>query len=191
MDFSIGIAEISSVFLIEVSNVLMPLSQSMIFSFPPAMMYSALITSSSRVLARPRFKSTGLSDFPNALSSWKFCILRAPTWTISTSWNSSRCSGVIISVTTGSPVAFLASSSSLRPLFCSPWKEYGEVLGLKAPPRSSPAPLFITSVATSVICSLVSIEHGPAMTWKLPPPIFLPATSITVSSGCIFLFAFL
>ena len=53
-------------------------------------------------------------------------------------------------------------------------EEYGEVLGLKAPPLKSPAPEFFTSFATSVICSFVSIEHGPAITWKFPPPIFTP-----------------
>ena len=44
-------------------------------------------------------------------------------------------------------------------------KEYGEVLGLKAPPLNNPAPEFFTSFATSVICSFVSIEHGPAITY--------------------------
>ena len=70
----------------------------------------------------------------------------------------------MISVTTGSPVAFFASNNNFNPSPWSPWKEYGEVLGLKAPPLKSPAPEFFTSFATSVICSFVSMEHGPAIT---------------------------
>ena len=154
-------------------------------------MYSALIRSSSKEFARPRFKRIGLSIFPRTFKSSKFCMFLAPTCMMSTSSKSGRCSALMISVTTGRPVAFFASKRRSRPCSWRPWNAYGEVLGLKAPPRRKAAPERFTSSATSVICSFVSMEQGPAMTWKLPPPIFLPQTSMTVSSGCMERFAFL
>ena len=63
--------------------------------------------------------------------------------------------------------------------------------GLNAPPRRRPAPAFLTSSATRQICSGVSTEQGPAITWKLPPPIFTPLTSTTLSSGWNLRLAFL
>ena len=62
---------------------------------------------------------------------------------------------------------------------------------MKAPPRIKPAPEALTAFATSTICSRLSTEQGPAMTWKCPPPIFLPQTSMTVSSGWNLRLAFL
>ena len=97
----------------------------------------------------------------------------------------------MISVTIGMPVAFLASSKSSSPSALSPWKSYGEVLGLKAPPRSSFAPLALTALATSIIWSRLSTEQGPAIKAKFPPPIFTPLTSTIVSSGWNFRLAFL
>ena len=120
--FNMGMAEISRVFLVEVSKVRIPRSQRMTFSFPPAMMYSALIKSSSRVLARPRFKRMGFRIFPSSFKSSKFCIFLAPTWITSTSSKRGRCSALMISVTTGSPVAFFASRRRSRPCSWSPWK---------------------------------------------------------------------
>ena len=46
-------------------------------------MYSAAMSSSSMVAARPRLRSTGRSTSPTADSSWKFCMLRAPIWMMS------------------------------------------------------------------------------------------------------------
>ena len=142
LDFSMGMADISRVFLIEVSKVRIPLSQRITCSFPPAMIYSALISSSSRVFAIPLFRRMGLRIFPSSLRSSKFCIFLVPTWITSTSSKRGRCSALMISVTMGSPVAFWASTSIFRPSLPSPWKEYGEVLGLKAPPLNNPAPAF-------------------------------------------------
>ena len=65
------------------------------------------------------------------------------------------------SVTIGSPVFSLASSSRSMPCALIPWNAYGEVLGLNAPPRSMPAPAFLTSSATRQICSSDSTEQGP------------------------------
>src|SRR2546422_1571001 len=56
------------------------------------------------------------------------------------------------SVTTGSPVSRLASARYLSPSSSSPWKEYGDVRGLKAPPRKTRAPAALTFAATSSTC---------------------------------------
>jgi len=82
----------------------------------------------------------------------------------------------------GRPVSSLASYNSLSPSSPSPWKSPGDVLGLKAPPRIMLAPAFFIFSATSIICSLFSTEHGPAMTTIFFPPIFTPSTSIIVCS---------
>ena len=47
-----------------------------------------------------------------------------------------------------------------------PWKEYGEVRGLKAPPRRIVAPAALQAFAVSNTCSGVSMEQGPAITAK-------------------------
>ena len=59
----------------------------------------------------------------------------------------------------------------------------GDVRGLNAPPRRSVAPAAFTALAIETICSSLSTLHGPAITWKFPPPIFGPEQSTTVSSG--------
>ena len=78
-------------------------------------------------------------------------MLRAPIWiTSAASTTSSTCRGSISSVTIGRPVSSLASrrmSSASRP---RPWKVYGEVRGLKAPPRSMVAPAAATTRAVSM-----------------------------------------
>ena len=92
----------------------------------------------------------------------------------------------------GSPVCSLASFKISRPSSARPWKEYGEVLGLYAPPRRSLAPLFLTFAATSVICASLSTEHGPAITVKpLSLPISALPTFTTVFSGWNLRLAFL
>ena len=117
---STGIIDISRVFLVAVSNVLMPLSHRITFSLPPAIMYSALISSSATVLASPRFKRIGLSIVPSSFRSLKFCIFLAPTCITSTSSNISRSVSSMISVTIGRPVAFLASRRYSIPVLPSP-----------------------------------------------------------------------
>src|SRR2546422_6656424 len=86
------------------------------------------------------------------------------------------------SVTTGSPVSRLASARYLSPSSSSPWKEYGDVRGLKAPPRKTRAPAALTFAATSSTCPRDSTEHGPAITTISLPPIRTPSTGITVAS---------
>ncbi len=99
---------------------------------------------------------------------------------------------LIISVTIGRPVTFLAEASRSRPSALSPWKEYGDVRGLKAPPRRNLAPDFFTLRAISHICPSLSTEHGPAMSVSPPPPIFCPPGRVTtVSSGWNLRLAFL
>ena len=56
-----------------------------------------------------------------------------------------------------------ASASSSSPFLPSPWKEYGELRGLNAPPRSAVAPASRTACAAATICSSDSTEQGPAM----------------------------
>ena len=94
----------------------------MTFSLPLAMMYSALMSSSLMVPARPRFKRMGLSVFPSSLSISKFWVFLAPTWMMSTSSKRSRVRMSMSSVTMGRPVARLASSSSRMPSAPRPWK---------------------------------------------------------------------
>ena len=118
---STGTAEMSKVLRVAVSKVRIPRSHRMMLSLPPAMMYSALIRSSSMVLASPRFKRMGFLLRPRALSKSKFCILRAPTWRISTSAKRSSSAMFMISDTMGSPVSRLASSISSIPSAAIPW----------------------------------------------------------------------
>ena len=54
---------------------------------------------------------------------------------------------------------------------------------MKAPPRSIPAPLAFTDLATEMICSRFSTEQGPAMIWKWSPPMGTPPQSTTESSS--------
>ena len=91
---------------------------------------------------------------------------------------SSTLSGSITSVITGSPVSRRASSSSFSPSVSSPWNAYGEVRGLKAPPRSTRAPAAFTRTATSMTWKRDSTEQGPAMTTMSRPP---TATSPTIT----------
>ena len=49
----------------------------------------------------------------------------------------------------------------LRPRFPRPWKAYGEVRGLNAPPRSNDAPAAFAIFAAAIVCSGVSTAHGP------------------------------
>ena len=62
------------------------------------------------VFAKPRLSRMGLRVWPEfSFSSSKFCILRAPTWKQShLSMKMSMCAGLVISVTTGRPVASCA-----------------------------------------------------------------------------------
>ena len=61
-----------------------------------------------------------------------------------------------------------------------PWKSYGEVRGLNAPPRSNFAPALATASAERIICSSLSTEHGPAITTNSSPPISVPFTRMRV-----------
>jgi hypothetical protein len=76
----------------------------------------------------------------------------------------------------------LAAPRRRRPSSPSPWKLYGELRGLKAPPRSTFAPARLTAAA-SLTCSSFSAEHGPAMTITSSPPIRTSPIVMTVFSG--------
>ena len=72
--------------------------------------------------------------------------------------------GASTSVTTGSPVSARASARISRPSSPIPRNVYGEVRGLKAPPRSAAPPAERTARAVSSITSRDSTAQGPAMT---------------------------
>ena len=64
-----------------------------------------------------------------------------------------------------------------------PWKAYGLVRGLNAPPRRIVAPAAATASAVSNSWSRLSTEHGPAIIVSDPSPITASSTRMTVSSG--------
>ncbi len=84
----------------------------------------------------------------------------------------------------GRPVSCLASLSSLRPSRPSPWKEYGELRGLNAPPRRATAPAAFTCRADSRICFSFSTEQGPAMIGTSVPPKRTPGAISTIVDSC-------
>ncbi len=98
----------------------MPRSQRITCSQPPAITYSALIKNSSMVEESPRLSSTGLPISPTARSRVKFCMLRAPTWMMSTSAKWGSCSLSITSLTMGIPVFWRATRSRSSPTGPSP-----------------------------------------------------------------------
>ena len=62
------------------AQLLIPLSQRITFSFPPAIIYSADINHSSIVFDKPLFNKIGFFvDRPSSFNSSKFCIFLAPT----------------------------------------------------------------------------------------------------------------
>src|SRR5574338_731618 len=82
-----------------------------------------------------------------------------------------------------SPCRSDAPRSIRRPSSPSPWKLYGELRGLKAPPRSTFAPARFTAAAVDSTCASFSAEHGPAMTITSSPPIRRSSITTTVLSG--------
>ena len=74
-----------------------------------------------------------------------------------------------ISVTIGRPVFFRASFKSSSPSDLRPWKAYGEVRGLNAPPRRNVAPAALTRAATSQILSLIHIYGTGSAAPGCPP----------------------
>ena len=100
----------------------------------------------------PRFRSTGFLIRPTSRSRSKFCMFRAPICRRSAySATTPTLSGLITSVTMGSPVSLPARASSFSPSSFNPWKVWGPVRGLNAPPRSRLAPDFFTARAVFMI----------------------------------------
>ncbi len=79
--------------------------------------------------------------------------------------------------------ASAAPRRSRSPSSPRPWKLYGELRGLYAPPRRIFAPARLTAAAVASTCSGLSAEHGPAITMTSSPPIRTSPTVMTVSSG--------
>ena len=152
--------------------------------FPPERIYSDAISNSSMVADIPRLSSIGVCVFPKALNKAKFCMLRAPTWNTSTYLDIiSNCVIEVISTTTGMPVTWRASAISSSPSSPNPWNVYGEVRGLKTPPRRAFAPAARTAWAVSSNCSRDSTEHGPAMMAISSPPTLNPSSGKTEFLG--------
>src|SRR5499433_858105 len=148
--FSTGTALRSRVKRVDVSKVRIPRSHRMTSGVPAERMYSAERRNSWMLVAMPRLRRTGLPISPTRRSRVKFWMLRAPIWRMSLYWaTSSTLSVSSTSVTTGRPVRLRASARYLSPCSLSPWKAYGEVRGLKAPPRRILAPADLTASATS------------------------------------------
>src|SRR5262249_7859632 len=90
-----------------------------------------------------------------------FCILRAPICRMSAySATSSTSSVSRTSVMTFNPVRLRASDRSFSPSSASPWKSYGEVRGLYAPPRRILAPDAATAAVVDI--TWCSPSHHPA-----------------------------
>ena len=133
----------------------------------------------------PRFTMTGFFARPARFKSEKFCMLRAPIW-ITSAYCSTSSSD---SLSSASVTIFSANFSRTSAIICKPssprpWKAYGEVRGLYAPPRKNCAPARATRSATAKLCSRLSIEHGPAMIASPGPPnvASVPANRTTVFS---------
>src|SRR6267143_991553 len=170
---------------VAVSKLRTPRSHRMTSWFPSASRYSADSSSSCTVALIPRLRSTGLPQRPASLSSEKFCMLRAPSCTMSDiSATQPRPVSSIASVQIRSPVSSRALASSRRPGLPSPWNEYGELRGFQAPPRSTTAPASFTWRAASMIWRSVSTEQGPAIaTTSVPPNAPPPGRRTTVGSA--------
>src|SRR3954471_7549466 len=69
-----------------------------------------------------------------------------------------------------------------RPSSPRPWKLYGELRGLNAPPRKILAPARLTAAAAARTCGSLSAEQGPAMTITSSPPIRTSPTLTIVGS---------
>ena len=111
-------------------------------------------------------------------------MFRAPTWrmseylTIISSWLMSMTSDTSFRLWRSAAPRSIRSPSSP-----SPWKLYGELRGLKAPPRSTFAPARFTAAAAASTCCSFSAEQGPAMTITSSPPIRTSPTEMTLFSG--------
>ena len=117
-------------------------------------MYSAANVNSSIVADKPRFNKIGLFVRPASLSNSKFCIFLAPIWKTSKYSSAiSKSAGFTISLTILRLNLSLTFFNILSPSIPNPWKSYGDVLGLNAPPLMNFSPLACKSRATASTCS--------------------------------------
>jgi len=114
----------SRMFLVDCSNVRIPLSQSTTFGFPSFKMYSAARRNSSIVADIPLFRRIGLPRRATFLRRSKLCMFLAPIWIMSVYFlKRSSWSVDVISLITGMPTSFDTLSIILRPSSSSPWNE--------------------------------------------------------------------
>jgi hypothetical protein len=112
----------SNVLRMPVSKVFMPRSQRATWSFPPESKYSAANSHSFTEAEGPRLRRMGFLAVASLRRSAKFCILRAPTYSMSAySQIKSTSSVLITSVTTGIPVISRASPRILSASIPKPW----------------------------------------------------------------------
>jgi hypothetical protein len=105
-------------------------------------------------------------------------MLRAPIWKTSKYSSAiSKSAGLTISLTTFKSYLSLVFLSIFNPSTPNPWKSYGDVRGLKAPPLINFSPLACKSAATASTCSCDSTEHGPKTNDLLPSPIIPPLSN--------------
>ena len=159
--FEHGMALMSMVLRVIVSKVRMPRSQRTTCRLPRAAMYSAAHQQLLERRARPRLSSTGRpAARPRASSSEKFCMLRAPIWSMSAPgppW--AELSTSITSVTIGRPVTARASREQLRPS-SSALEAVGRGPRLEGAAAQDARALARTGSAVATICSSDSTERG-------------------------------
>lgn len=101
-----------------------------------------------------------------------------------------RCSVFMISVTMGEPVARQASEQ-VETLAAHPLEGVGGSAGLERTAAQQGSTGCLDALGAIGDLLSLSMLQGPAMTAKLPPPIFTPSTSMTLSSGWNLRLAFL
>ena len=136
-------------------------------------------------VAEAALEQEGLCILPTALSSWKFCILRAPICTTSTySSNSGMRSSLISSETMGIPVASAGLYHVKDALGLEALEGVGRGAGLvsAAAEEGRTAGLDALCDAEGLLFALDAA--GPAMTAIFSlPPILTPPQSMTESAG--------
>ena len=111
-------------------------------------------------------------------------MVRAPICT------SSQCSAtrataasLVASETTARPNASATRRSSGRPSSPRPWKAYGEVRGLNAPPRSRRAPAWCAAAAAATRSGSFSTAHGPSIRVHSSPPTAMAPAGVSMVTG--------
>ena len=123
ISFTRGTTDRSSVLRVAVSNVRIPRSQRITWWFPSARIYSAAARNSSMVALMPRFSSTGFWSAPPPAAGRNSAYSgHRPADRSAYSATSPTLSGLITSVTIGSPVSLAGHGEKLQSLLPQPLK---------------------------------------------------------------------